>query len=429
MRRRHSLAAVALAAAVVTDGLVVAGDERSGQVPAVLSLADALANARASNPELRAAGQEVEIARGRLLKARYLSQFNPVLSGEFAHRERNEPSDGGSVEDSAVTLSQEIEVAGQRARRIREAEKTLARSEAEVRDRERLLDAAVKSEFFRALTEARRVGLQRAVEELNRRVRDAALARMRAGEAPAIEANLGEIRYGQARKETLIAETERTAALIGLRRLLDLPPDAAIEPGGELRFIATEISQAAALQKALAARPDLVAAVREVERVEAERSLTRRLAFPNPTVEAFLREEDRGPDRIAGLGLTIPLPVFDRKQGELVELAARGHQAHSQVEAVRRKIEQEVSDALQRYDAARRTLAVFERDVLSRVEESFRLVETAYRAGKIDLFQLVVVQNDLVAAQLSYLDSLSRLREAAVSLERDIAAPLDEVTP
>ena len=179
-----------------------------------------------------------------------------------------------------------------------------------------------------------------------------------------------------------------------------------------------------AIARALEARPDLKSAAREVDRIEAERALTRRLAVPNPTVEAFYRTEDIVPNRIAGAGLRIPLPVFDRKQGELVALAGRQTQARFQVDAVRRGIEEEVADSLQRYQAAGRTLTVFEQDVLGRVDENFGFIETAYRAGKIDLFQLVVVQNDLVAAQLSYLDALARFRQSEVDLERAIGGPL-----
>jgi cobalt-zinc-cadmium efflux system outer membrane protein len=179
-----------------------------------------------------------------------------------------------------------------------------------------------------------------------------------------------------------------------------------------------------ALARALELRPDLTAAGREVDRIEAEKALTRRLALPNPTIEAFYRKEDIEPNRIAGAGLRIPLPVFDRKQGELMTLAGRQTQARFQVDAVRRRIEQEVVESLQRYQAAGRTLAVFQQDVLGRVDENFGFIETAYRTGKIDLFQLVVVQNDLVSAQLSYLDALARFRQSEVALERAIGGPL-----
>ena len=167
-----------------------------------------------------------------------------------------------------------------------------------------------------------------------------------------------------------------------------------------------------------------MAAGREVDRVDAERTLTRRLAVPNPTIEAFYRKEDIEPNRIAGAGIRIPLPVFDRRQGELVALAGRQTQAHFEVDATLRRIEQEVAESLQHYEAAGRALAVFEHDVLTRVDENFGFIETAYRAGKIDLFQFVVVQNDLVTAQLSYVDALAASARAEVDLEHAIGAPL-----
>jgi cobalt-zinc-cadmium efflux system outer membrane protein len=426
---RHVLVAATFAALLLTTDRGASADGGSPGPPRALSLSDALTRARMHNPDLRAAAQDVEIARGRLVKARYPSRFNPALSGELAHRERNDPDARGSSKDFAVTLSQEVEVAGQRAPRVREAEEGVARAEAELRDRERLLDAAVKRAFFGALVAARRLELQRAIEDLTRRVRDGATARARAGEVPVMEANLAEIRLGQARKDTLTAEAEQSVALIGLRRLLDLAPESAVAPTGRLRGEAPAVTLGPLLERALATRPDLVAATHEVARAGAERTLTRRLAFPNPTLEVFYREEDTGPDRIAGGGITIPLPIFDRRQGELVAVAGRESRARFRTAALRRTIEEEVSEALRRYDAARRTLAVFEQDVLARVDESYGFIETAYRAGKIDLFQLIVVQNDLVQAQLSHLESVARFRDAQVDLERAIGLGLEEVTP
>jgi outer membrane protein TolC len=61
---------------------------------------------------------------------------------------------------------------------------------------------------------------------------------------------------------------------------------------------------------------------------------------------------------------------------------------------------------------------VFEKEVLDRAAENFQLMEIAYREGKIDLLQVVVVQNDLVNAQFSYLDSLWNYWQARTALER-----------
>src|SRR5262249_59783519 len=99
---------------------------------------DAVERARATNPDLRAVAQQVEIARGALLKARYPSQFNPQIGGDGAHRSRSGPGGSASATDYGVVLSQEVEVAGQRGARIAEAQQRVARAEAQVRDREPL---------------------------------------------------------------------------------------------------------------------------------------------------------------------------------------------------------------------------------------------------------------------------------------------------
>jgi cobalt-zinc-cadmium efflux system outer membrane protein len=414
LRRR---ACTALAGALA--GLMV----RERCVAEPLTLAQALAAARSNNPDLLAVRQELEIARGRLVKAEYPSQFNPELAGEGAQRRLGA---GGSGTDYGVALSQEVEVAGQRGARIAEARVNLEVTEQRVRDRTRLIEADVKQAFFSALARRQRRDLFQRVELLNRRVRDASKARVDAGESPVMEANLAEIRFGQARKDTIVAERDYAAAMLTLKRLLNVPPERALDPTGELRGTPTVYVVAELLTRATHSRPDVLAGRRELTRVDAEAALTRRLVVPNPTFEAFYRQEAsaEGADHIAGGGVRIPLPVFDRRQGELVALAGRHRQAQFEIDATVRTVEQEVAAAFQDYEAARREVEIFEHDILARADENFRFIETAYRAGKIDFLQFIVVQNDLVSAQLSYVDSLAAFRTAEVNLERAVGAPL-----
>ncbi|MCL6508801.1 MAG: TolC family protein, partial [Bryobacteraceae bacterium] len=87
-----------------------------GQESPPLTLPDALRLATERNPDLLAARQELEIARGRLVKAQYPNQFNPEIGGNAARR-HFAGGPGGST-DFDVTISQELEVAGQRSKRI-----------------------------------------------------------------------------------------------------------------------------------------------------------------------------------------------------------------------------------------------------------------------------------------------------------------------
>ncbi len=389
-----------------------------------LTIELAVETALEHNPDLLAIRQEVEVARGRQVRSQLFNRFNPSLNGQAWNR--NNPGSGNEA-DFQVTLSQEVEVAGQRGLRREAAARNVSRVEAQVKDRERLITGQVKRAFFRALTLKKRLELRREIEKLNRRIRDASKARFEAGVAPIMESNLAEIRYGQSRKETFVAEASFRNALVNLRRLLGWEPDRAIELDGQLRNSPRAVPLPDLLQIAQAQRPDLLAAKREVARVKAAMDLTRRLIVPNPTFQGFYQTETEGPEgasKLMGGGISIPLPVFDRKQGELVTQGGELNRGRHQMMAVTRNIEREVETAFQAYEAARRSVEVFEAEVLDRIEENFRFIEIAYREGKIGLLQLIVVQDDLITAQLSYVDSLGQFRVAEANLEQAVGGEI-----
>jgi outer membrane protein, heavy metal efflux system len=242
-----------------------------------------------------------------------------------------------------------------------------------------------------------------------------------------MEYNLAEIRYGQARKETFAAQASFQNSLLALRRLLGWEPNRAIELDGQLRTSPNAIALVDLLQRAEARRPDLMEANREVDRAKIALDLTRRLIVPNPTFQGMYQTETEGPEgstTMVGGGIRIPLPVFNRNQGQLVTQGGELNQGRHRVVAITRDIEREVKTAFQAYEAARQSVEVFEAEVIERIEENFRFIEIAYREGKIGLLQLIVVQDDLISAQLSYVDSLGQYREAEVNLEQAVGGKL-----
>lgn len=407
--------AVSLALGVLTDPADAVENLTVDQVIAI---------ALQENPDLLAARQELEVARGRKVRADLFNRFNPSIMGRVWSR--NNPG-SGNTSDSQVQLSQEVEVAGQRGLRREEAARNIARVEAQLKDRERVVTGHVTRAFFQALTLKERLTLRKQVEELNRRIRDASKARFEAGVAPIMESNLAEIRYGESRKKTYVAAASFQNAVLGLRRLLGWESDRSVQLAGELRTSPEPILLSDLLQRGRTERPDLLAVKTEVSRVEADIDLTRRLIVPNPTIQGFYQTETEGSGRaseMVGGGISIPLALFDRKQGELVTLGGELNRSRHQTVAVTRNIEREIETAFQAYEAARKSVEVFEAEVLERIEDNFRFVEISYREGKIGLLQLIVVQDGLIAAQLSYVDSLGQFRTAEADLTQAVGGPI-----
>ena len=376
-----------------------------------IDFSTALELARKNNPDWRAAEQDIEIARGKLTTARLISPFNPVLEGQGGPRRI--PGEGKHA-DFEVGLSMELEVAGQRGKRIEEAERNLERAEASFRDFQRGFRAKLARAFYQAVFARERLALQRRVEGLNRNLLDVTRIKFDAGDVSGLEVNVAVVRYGQSRKETLDAERNLTEALLELRRLIGI--EERFVPEDKLDISLPPISVATILERALANRPDILAKRYELQRAEAEIALVRRQVFPNPTFGLSFTREGTG-DKIALGGISIPLPIFNRQQGELQSLDAKRIQARAELMGLEKEIRKEVDQAINQWATASQSSDLFRREVIEQTEENFRLLEVAYRERKIDLPRLIVMENDLVSASQAYLDISLALREAAISLE------------
>jgi len=370
----------------------------------------ALELARKNNPDWRAAEQEVEITRGKLTTARLLSPFNPVIESQGGRR--TIPGEGKGT-DYSVGLSMELEVAGQRGVRITEAERDLQRAEASFKDFERTFAGKLARAFYQAVFARERLDLLRRVETLNRQLSEVTKIKFDAGDVSGLEFSVAQVRYGRSRKQTFDAERNLTQAILDMKRLIGA--EETFLPSGSLGVMATPVPLGEALERALRNRPDLLTKKYELQRAEAEIGLRRREVFPNPSVSVSFNREGSGDRTVLG-GISIPLPFFNRRQGELQSLGARNVQARAELLAVEKEIRKEVDQAISQWEVAVRNTDLFKREVIEQTEENFRLLEAAYRERKIDLPQLLIMENDLVSANQDYLDVLLELQQAAIAL-------------
>ena len=371
----------------------------------------ALESARKNNPDWRAAQQELEIARGKLTTARLINPFNPIIEGQGGPRRI--PGEGSHA-DYGAGISMELEVAGQRGLRVTEAEKNLQKVEAGFQDFARTFRARLARAFYQAVVARERLALQRRVENLNRTLVDVTKIKFNAGDVSGLEVNVSAVRYGQSRKETLDAERNLNQSQLELKRLIGLEETFIAQD--KLEISLPSFSSTDVLNRALANRPDLASKRHELERAEAEIALVRRQALPNPVFGISFNREGTG-DKILLGSMSIPLPVFNRRQGELESLEARKIQARSEVLALEKEIQKEVNQAINQWETARQSADLFQREVIEQTDENFRLLEAAYRERKIDLPRLLIMENDLITANQSYLDVLLSLREAAIQIE------------
>jgi cobalt-zinc-cadmium efflux system outer membrane protein len=388
-----------------------------------MTLEEAVDFALKNNPDIQKLRLEESSAEGRKEKAALLFAANPTLEGNIFRRYGTPEEGRGNFTNYDVKLSHEWEIAGQRGIRIDIAEKELAQVRLEIIDRERVLISEVKDTFAKTLSIKMRKGLARDVVKLQQELLDFTEVKFRAGEAAGLDVNLAEVELSKSKKELLTAEREYRDSLLALQEVMGMKTDIALEIGGELPEEATVPPDKEGLRKlALAQRPDAKASSIEAEKTMAAFTLVRREIIPNVTISGFYGRDDGRNE--AGVGLSIPLPLFDRKQAELSDARAKASQATIKEDALQKTVERDFEQAYAALTLSMEELAIYKKDVIAKAYENLLLLNFAYKEGKLGFFSVRLAQKEIVDTQFGYLELRLKTQLALNALERAVGGTL-----
>ena len=381
-----------------------------------MTIGEAVGTALKNNPSIQAARLEEGAAQGRLDQAGLLLKSNPVIEGSLSRKETL-PDGGEKAKNYEVRLSQEFELAGQRGLRVDAARSGREKTLLDIRDRERVLIAAVKDAFARALAANRKIDLTEEAVRLQEELAASAAVKFQTGDISALEQNLADVELGKSRRDRMLAERERREALLGLQELLGLKPSLSFSIEGELPTETPSIPDRDTIRDAVAQqRSDAQSAAAEVQQAKAAMKLAGRDAIPSVTVSGFYNHDTWLNE--AGVMLSFPLPFFDRKQADRKEAAAKAGQALIKQASLERTIDRELEETHANLVAAADELSLFKKDVLGKAMENLSLMNLAFKEGKFGFFEVRLAQKDTIDAQFAYLESQVRLQLALNAWEK-----------
>jgi outer membrane protein, heavy metal efflux system len=399
--------------------------------PEALSLGEAVARARAHNPDVQAARTDVAQAEAQLLIARQLA--NPTLSGSTTKIPMDGSYAGTSLGngffdrsyDTVVSLGQPLEIGGKRRDRRLSAEASLAAARARVRDAERSVGNAVARAYVAALVARESAGIARETAASLSRSAELAKVRYEAGEISAADRLQIEIAEGRFRADAETAEGSARTSLVTLAVLLGGPrgPDqaASLELSDTLPTLA-----AAALSPALApspegqapsdpieGRPDVDSARRNVDKAEADRALQVAFRIPDPTI--FVQYEREPPDRSnsAGVGLSFALPLFNRNTGAIHAAEAAREASRVELQRVRSRAAGELAAASTNLEKARRRVRALAGELLDKARQVRDTVAFAWREGGASLLELLEAERSHNDVKLAAATAQGDLVQAA----------------
>jgi cobalt-zinc-cadmium efflux system outer membrane protein len=384
---------------------------------------DAIARAIEADPSVRAAQAGVDAARGTRRQAGALA--NPELGVEVENFNGRGDLRGLQGAESTFSISQPLELFGQRRAHISVADRQLHGAELDRALAGLDLVRDVQTAYYEALAANERVAIETerlaTAEDLNRSIaRRVAAARDPLMAGARAEAGLAEARIALSRA-TANAETARAklASYFGV-------DDGFTLVNADFALPSTEDHEHEAPGDE---NPQLARLANARDAARATAGLERSLGYQNPTLSfGYRRFEDRNGDGALVAGVSIPLGIFDRNRGNVERARADERRAEFELEAGRRSIAREFA-ALERAIA---TDAAAARDtdasVIPEAERALALARDGYNRGAFSYLDVLEAQRALTDARERRIDALTSYHNNEAAIDR-LTARFAEAVP
>ncbi|MEP6958809.1 MAG: TolC family protein [Nitrospirota bacterium] len=368
------------------------------------------------NPIMAGAQGYIRQSRGQQVAAG--AYLNPSISGAAGRGSIRDPSTGVKVTERTVTVEQPLEWQGKRRARQQAADAGAAGATAAMQETRLNIIAEAKVAFYHVLfahQDAELAGQNLTmVEEVLRTVK----ARVAAGDATGFETMKATVEVQKATKEVARAQS----ALIVMRARLDmvtagtLGRQFSIQGDFEPLQYGLDAEQLAA--RAMEQHPTLRRLTNLVEQAQFSATLERESRIPNVTVQGTYHRE--AGDEAITAGLSVPLPLWYQRQGEIETALGARHRAEADRLRAQNEISQAITQHVQDVRTANGQLQVFETGLLKQAEQTLRIARVSFQQGAASLLDLLDSQRVYRQTLLEYVQTRADLSIALARLERAV---------
>ena len=421
-QNRHRRGALRIAHALVTSPAVLVGFSVSAPVllgPAAaaqqsvtLTLEDAVSRAVAADPGLRAAGAGVDAALGARRQAR--ARANPELGVEVENFNGRGDLRGFQGAETTFSLSQEVDIAGQRRARVRLTDRELHGAELDRLVRGLDLARDVQLAYYSALAADEMATIARERLATAEALNNSVARRVAAARDPLMAGARAEAGLAEARIALTRAETESATARAQLASLIGDPAFALIGASFALPQ-ASEHDHVSPTD----ASPDIARLLTARDRAGEAARVERSLAWRNPTLSlGYRRFEEQSGDGALVAGVSVPLGVFDRNQGNVARARAEQQRAEYELEAGRRSLSREYAALQRAMDTDAAAVRATEESVIPQAGRALALAQDGYNRGAFSYLDVLDAQRALTDARERRVEALKSFHINEAALDR-----------
>ncbi|MEQ1858401.1 MAG: TolC family protein [Chthoniobacteraceae bacterium] len=362
---------------------------------------DALvAQTLAQNPELKFFEAEIAAAKGERRAAG--AWANPEIAGEVGRkRVRGDVAAEGTA--WAVSVQQTFEWPGRISLRKAIADRQVQLADAGLEQFRAALAAEVRRRGFALFTAQRRADAAREVSGRGEELVATLVQREPAGVTPLLETRAIEASVIKLRRDASEAAQEAQSALYELNQLRGLPIQMPLAVA-DVTLNFADLPGAEELIRR-AARGNFTLRQREIELAQQgfKVRLSENEAWPSITVGPHVSQEKAGEkETVAGVGVSLPLPLWNRNTGNVEAAKARELQAQTSLRLAQREVERKIRVQAAAYELHRKEMARWSPKVAEQLREAAALADRHYRLGAVPLATYLEVQS-------SYLEALEAI--------------------
>jgi cobalt-zinc-cadmium efflux system outer membrane protein len=385
-----------------------------------LNLDQAIDLALAHSPALKAARTQIDQSRAQEITAGL--RPNPILQGDSQFLPVFNPSQFTSdnfnqVQQYDLGIGYLFERGRKRQRRLQASRDATEVARSQVRDAERNLVFSVAQQFVTALLA--RANLDFATQALDsfRKTVDISETRYKAGDIS--QGDFLKIRLQLLQFETDVssARVALAQAMLTLRQLIGYDAVAAdYQISGELAYRPVPETLEQAQANALQNRPDLAAARQSQIAAHSQIELAKANAKQDFTAVASYSHTSGLSS--SSFSFNIPLPIFNRNQGEIERTRFAETQASYNATAAEETVLKDVQVAYQQAQANESIVNLYLSGYLDQARQSREISEFAYRQGAVSLIDLLDAERSYRGTELAYRQALANYEIALHQLRQ-----------
>lgn len=377
-----------------------------------LTLDDLQQMALVANPAIIKASALIGAARGNWVQVGL--RPNPAVGYDG-----QQIGSGGRAEQHGIMFNQEFVRGGKLRLNRAVADQELQRAQQDLAVEQQKVLTDVRIAFYEALLAQRQIDLTNNLVSISRQGAKAVDNLFRGKEATRADVLQAQLEVENAQvlatngKNRLQSAWRTLSAVVGSPQL----PLQALD--GDAYAPPLEIDFQQSLTRIQSESPELAGAMTDINRARSTLERARVEPIPNVSVLGLVNVIDKGignrPD--GAIGLSMPIPVFNRNQGTILKAQHEIVAAERNLQQLELGLESRLAAVYEQYSNARNQVERYRDAILPAAEESLELTRKMYIAGEAGFLALLTAQRTFSQTNLNYLEALRALRTAEAEIE------------